>query len=152
MTALYELTSGTGILRTSDGALIPADPANVDYQNYEAWVALGNTPDPAVVPAMPTILNTHVFYLRFMPSEQLALQTAVNATPSIGLGLTLGLAQGWVDLNGAFLANWMTGLVAVGVITPTRKTQIMDPNTMQVTTAVSAAGWGYAGGLTTADS
>jgi hypothetical protein len=44
---------GTGtILRRSDGAQIPTDPANLDYQTYLAWVADGNTPDP--VPPNPT--------------------------------------------------------------------------------------------------
>ncbi|WP_278652181.1 hypothetical protein [Pandoraea pnomenusa] len=32
------------ILRTEDGAMIPADPGNRDYQQYLLWVAEGNEP------------------------------------------------------------------------------------------------------------
>ena len=35
------------IRRVSDGATIPFNPANKDYQEYLEWVSEGNTPEPA---------------------------------------------------------------------------------------------------------
>ena len=49
----YQLTATDCILRLADNAFIPPDEANTDYAAYLAWVAAGNTPEPAPEPPAP---------------------------------------------------------------------------------------------------
>ena len=50
---MYKLQTAAGlgsmqiVQRIADNALIPFDPSNTDYQAYLAWLAEGNTPQPA---------------------------------------------------------------------------------------------------------
>jgi len=50
---MYQLTTGTSIIRLSDGATIPNDPGNRDYREYLEWLEAGNTPEPAPAPPPP---------------------------------------------------------------------------------------------------
>ncbi len=47
--AHYVLTATLYVIRNSDGATIPEDPANRDYAAYQAWVAAGGMPDPYAI-------------------------------------------------------------------------------------------------------
>ncbi len=44
---MYKLTSFQNVQRLSDGAFIPFDPDNTDYQRYLMWLEEGNQPLPA---------------------------------------------------------------------------------------------------------
>ena len=46
---LFNQTEPNCIIRTTDGACIPFDPANTDYQQYLEWLAEGNVPEAADV-------------------------------------------------------------------------------------------------------
>jgi hypothetical protein len=50
---MYQLTNNAKIIvRTADGACIPADTLNIDYQNYLSWIAAGNAAIPYVAPVI----------------------------------------------------------------------------------------------------
>ena len=74
----YQLTKNELILRITDGASIPPDPANTDYAAYLAWVEEGNTPDPAPIPEPPVELT---------PAEKLAQSGLTVAELKALLGL-----------------------------------------------------------------
>jgi hypothetical protein len=58
MAQLYQLVAGLpgtpdiAVQRMSDGAFIPFDPANRDYQEYLQWIEAGHEPDPAPTPTV----------------------------------------------------------------------------------------------------
>ena len=47
---MFGQTEPSCVIRTTDNAVIPFDPANTDYQAYLKWLEEGNTPEPADEP------------------------------------------------------------------------------------------------------
>lgn len=45
---MYRVINERIVQRVSDGAYIPLDEANTDYQRYLAWLAEGNEPEVIV--------------------------------------------------------------------------------------------------------
>ena len=74
MTYGYALRNGTSLVQRSDGAVLPSDPDNTDWQAYQAWLAAGNTPAPApsLAPVVPQVISDRQFF------QQLAAQRVIS--------------------------------------------------------------------------
>lgn len=90
---MYKQINPNVVQRIRDGAFIPADPANTDYEEYLAWVAAGNVatplpaPDPnATIQAKIDAIETATMVPRVMrefllaSAERAASEDATKAT------------------------------------------------------------------------
>ena len=81
----YQLTTNPALVtRTSDGATIPVGANNMESNAYDAWIAEGNTPDPApdpvvVTPPVPTLAD-----LQARLTDLQAQLTVIVAQPKTG--------------------------------------------------------------------
>ena len=88
----YQMTTTGSILRTTDGAQIPADPHNVDYQAFQAWVAAGNTATPYVAPpVLPTQALSALNYVTGPAGQIMRCMAAGVAVPPTWSAYVLAL-------------------------------------------------------------
>jgi hypothetical protein len=52
MTYTYSLLPNTTAVLRNDGAVIPPDPLNADWQAYQAWLSVGNVVTPVPAPTL----------------------------------------------------------------------------------------------------
>lgn len=78
----YQLLDGTStVKRLADNAFIPAVPGNVDRRVYEAWLAEGNTPDPAEpLPIIPPMRDANQRLDAGISAAQPSLDEATQAS------------------------------------------------------------------------
>jgi hypothetical protein len=130
LTGVYQFvgTDDTkGVIREADGAIIPPDPYNSDWETFQAWLASGNTPDPAPTPPPPTVISKLALWSRFTPDEQAAIVGAAQTNVTVGVWLQTALVQESIDLSNPLTKEGLDALVAAGVLTSDRETAILTP-------------------------
>ena len=70
---------GQAVRRDADGAVLPDDPDNTDWQAYQAWLGAGNTPVAAATPApvVPQVISSRQFY------QQLAIANVITQAEAL---------------------------------------------------------------------
>jgi hypothetical protein len=84
----YKLQSSGGVQRLADGVFIPPDPANSDWQAYQDWLAVGNTPEPIDPPTLAEARDSKRAEVDTWYAAQIANGIAVAGPPSITLAAT----------------------------------------------------------------
>jgi len=97
------LRDSTAVLRVEDGAVIPVDKGNADYELYLVWVSQGNAPLPADLPPPPSQDDIDAAAAR----QYAKLRALVGMTPA--------QVQAWVTANVTNLAQAQDAIMTLAI-------------------------------------
>ena len=120
----YILAASSGYVTRADGATIPDDLNNTDWQAYQAWLAAGNTPTPAPVPppSMPQFTFLQ-FLALFTASEQAAIVDSTDTQVKLFMLMAAGAST--LSLIDPRTIQGLAYLVSVNLLTQARETAIL---------------------------
>lgn len=115
--AEFRMTDMDTIVRVSDGATIPNDPANRDRAEFDAWIAAGGVPEPYIVPAPePAAFLSQDLMAQFTADDAAKIKAAVETNPQFWLLWSAMQAQKdpMQISNARFLAGWSALVFVLG--------------------------------------
>lgn len=132
---MYRLTASAAMIqRIADGAFIPVDSRNPDYRAYLAWVQGGNTAAPYVAPSLtvgrvpcsPVYARRHIL----TQPELVALHTLALTNVQMAIWMFDMSAATYLLPADPELQQGLDGLVALNILTPQRKADILAALTL----------------------